>query len=68
MRRRSIPFVPGSAGRFRVACTPLAYPVFLAEYEADRRRFEQGTGAQRRVRPHPHGKYLCGAPDADFRA
>ena len=24
--------------------TPLAYPVFLTEYEADRRRFEQGTG------------------------
>ena len=30
----------------RVVRTPLAYPVFLTEYEADRRRFEQGTGVQ----------------------
>ena len=39
--------VPGLARRFlgcRVVRTPLAYPVFLAEYEADRRRFEEGTG------------------------
>jgi protoporphyrinogen oxidase len=39
--------VPGLANRFlgcRVVRTPLAYPVFLAEYEADRRRFEEGTG------------------------
>lgn len=39
--------VPGLAKRFlgcRVVRTPLAYPVFLTEYEADRRRFEQGTG------------------------
>ncbi len=41
--------VPGLAKRFlgcRVVRTPLAYPVFLTEYEADRRRFEQGTGVQ----------------------
>lgn len=39
--------VPGLARRFlgcRVMRTPLAYPVFLVEYEADRQRFEQGTG------------------------
>ncbi len=39
--------VPGLAERFlgcRVVRTPLAYPVFLTEYEADRLRFEQGTG------------------------
>ncbi len=39
--------VPGLSKRFlgcRVVRTPLAYPVFLAEYEADRRRFELGTG------------------------
>lgn len=38
---------PGLAERFlgcRVVRTPVAYPVFLAEYEEDRRRFEQGTG------------------------
>jgi protoporphyrinogen/coproporphyrinogen III oxidase len=28
----------------RVLRTPIAYPVFLNEYEADRRRFETGTG------------------------
>ncbi len=41
--------VPGLAKRFlgcRVVRTPLAYPVFLTDYEADRRRFEQGTGVQ----------------------
>lgn len=41
--------VPGLAKRFlgsRVVRVPLAYPVFLAEYEADRRRFEQGTGVE----------------------
>lgn len=39
--------VPGLAKRFlgcRVMRTPLAYPVFLKEYEADRQRFENGTG------------------------
>lgn len=39
--------VPGLAKRFlgcRVVRTPLAYPVYLAEYEADRQRFEGGTG------------------------
>lgn len=39
--------VPGLAKRYlgcRVVRTPLAYPVFLTEYEADRRRFEEGTG------------------------
>lgn len=41
--------VPGLAKRFlgcRVVRTPLAYPVFLTEYEADRRRFEKGTGVE----------------------
>jgi oxygen-dependent protoporphyrinogen oxidase len=28
----------------RVVRTPIAYPVFLREYEADRQRFERGTG------------------------
>lgn len=39
--------VPGLAKRFlgcRVMRTPLAYPVFLKEYEVDRQRFENGTG------------------------
>jgi oxygen-dependent protoporphyrinogen oxidase len=41
--------VPGLSKRClgsRVVRTALAYPVFLAEYEADRRRFEQGTGVE----------------------
>ena len=38
---------PGVSKRYlgcRVVRTPLAYPVYLSEYEADRRRFEHGTG------------------------
>lgn len=41
--------VPGLAKRClgtRVVRTALAYPVYLTEYEADRRRFEQGTGVE----------------------
>lgn len=30
----------------RVLRTPIAYPVFLKDYEADRQRFEQGTGIE----------------------
>jgi protoporphyrinogen/coproporphyrinogen III oxidase len=30
----------------RVLRTPIAYPVFLKEYEADRRRFEQSSGVE----------------------
>jgi protoporphyrinogen oxidase len=39
--------IPDAEERYlgcRVLRTPLAYPVFLAEYEADRQRFEKGTG------------------------
>ena len=39
--------VPGLSARYlgcRVMRTPLAYPVYRSEYEADRKRFEQGTG------------------------
>lgn len=39
--------VPGTSARYlgcRVMRTPLAYPVYRSEYEADRRRFEHGTG------------------------
>lgn len=41
--------VPGLAKRYlgcRVVRTPLAYPVFLAEYESDRRKLEAGTGIE----------------------
>jgi oxygen-dependent protoporphyrinogen oxidase len=41
--------VPGLSSRFlgcRVVRTALAYPVFLTEYEADRRSFELGTGVE----------------------
>ncbi len=40
-------FVPGIRDRYigcRVLRTPLAYPLFLNEYEEDRQRFAQGTG------------------------
>jgi protoporphyrinogen oxidase len=41
--------VPGVRGRLlgaRVLRTPVAYPVFLREYEADRQRFERSTGVE----------------------
>ena len=41
------PIIPGIRRRFlgaHVARTPIAYPIFLNEYEADRQRFEQSTG------------------------
>jgi len=41
------PLIPGARQRFlgaHVARTPIAYPIFLNEYEADRQRFEQSTG------------------------
>ncbi len=39
--------LPQTRGKYlgcRVLRTPVAYPVFLKEYEADRRRFERSTG------------------------
>ena len=42
-------FVPGIRDRYigvRVLRTPLAYPLFLNEYEEDRQRFERGTGVR----------------------
>jgi protoporphyrinogen oxidase len=42
-----LPLIPDARERFlgcRVLRTPLAYPVFLEEYEEDRKRFEKGTG------------------------
>jgi protoporphyrinogen oxidase len=41
------PLIPGVRKRFlgaHVVRTPIAYPIFLNEYEADRQRFEQSTG------------------------
>jgi protoporphyrinogen oxidase len=41
------PIIPGVRRRFlgaHVARTPIAYPIFLNEYEADRQRFERSTG------------------------
>lgn len=41
------PIVPDARERYlgcRVMRTPIAYPIFLREYEADRQRFESGTG------------------------
>lgn len=39
-----------AARRFYLGCrvlrTPIAYPVYLKEYEPDRRRFEKGTGIE----------------------
>ncbi|NNE67223.1 MAG: NAD(P)-binding protein [Pyrinomonadaceae bacterium] len=42
-----LPLIPDAKERFlgcKVLRTPLAYPIFLKEYEADRKRFENGTG------------------------
>ncbi|MDQ4123037.1 MAG: FAD-dependent oxidoreductase [Acidobacteriota bacterium] len=44
-----MPIVKDAKERYRgcrVLRTPLAYPIFLREYEADRKRFEQGTGIE----------------------
>ena len=41
------PIIPGVRRRFlgaHVARTPIAYPIFLNEYEVDRQRFERSTG------------------------
>ena len=41
--------MPGIGKRYlgcRVMRTPLAYPVHRADYEADRKRFEAGTGVE----------------------
>jgi oxygen-dependent protoporphyrinogen oxidase len=41
------PIIPGVRQRFlgaHVARTPIAYPIFLNEYEADRQRFERSSG------------------------
>ena len=41
-----LPLIPDARERYlgcRVLRTPLAYPVFLDEYEEDRQRFEKGT-------------------------
>lgn len=43
------PLIPDARERYlgsRVLRTPLAYPVFLSEYEADRQRFENGSGVE----------------------
>ena len=43
------PLIPDARERYlgcRVLKTPLAYPVFLKEYEEDRQRFENGTGVE----------------------
>jgi protoporphyrinogen/coproporphyrinogen III oxidase len=43
------PIIPNARQRYlgcRVLKTPIAYPVFLNEYEADRQRFEHSTGVE----------------------
>ena len=51
---------PGVRGRYlgcRVLRTPIAYPVFLREYEADRRRFERSTGVDGLVSIGRNGEF-----------
>lgn len=41
--------IPGARGRYRgcrVLRTPIAYPIFLREYEAERLRFAESTGVE----------------------
>jgi protoporphyrinogen/coproporphyrinogen III oxidase len=43
------PIIPGIGERFLgadVLRTPIAYPVYLSEYEADRLRFQRSTGVR----------------------
>jgi protoporphyrinogen/coproporphyrinogen III oxidase len=52
--------VPGVSKRYlgcRVMRTPLAYPVYRLEYEADRLRFEQGTGVEGLVSVGRNGEF-----------
>ena len=69
VRRRAGDAVPGSprpdrarrpSRRFlgaRVLRTPIAYPVFLREYEADRQRFQRDTGVQGLVSVGRNGEF-----------
>jgi len=53
--------VPGLSARYlgcRVMRTPLAYPVYRTEYEADRKRFEQGTGIAGLVSVGRNGEFV----------
>jgi len=53
--------VPGLSARYlgcRVMRTPLAYPVYRSEYEADRKRFEQGTGIEGLVSVGRNGEFV----------
>lgn len=52
--------VPGTSARYlgcRVMRTPLAYPVYRAEYEAERKQFEQGTGVSGLVSVGRNGEF-----------
>jgi protoporphyrinogen oxidase len=52
--------VPGVSKRYlgcRVMRTPLAYPVYRLDYEADRLRFEQGTGVEGLVSVGRNGEF-----------
>ncbi len=52
--------VPGVASRYlgcRVMRTPLAYPVYRTEYEADRQSFDRGTGVDGLVSVGRNGEF-----------
>lgn len=53
--------LPGVTDRYlgcRVMRTPLAYPVYRQEYEAERRQFEQGSGVDGLVSVGRNGEFM----------
>ena len=55
------PIIPGVRERYegcRVLKTPIAYPVFLREYEAERRRFAEGTGVENLYSVGRNGEFM----------
>ena len=55
------PIIPDVRERYegcRVLKTPIAYPVFLREYEAERRRFAEGTGVENLYSVGRNGEFM----------
>lgn len=55
------PIIPDVRERYlgcRVLRTPIAYPIFSLEYEADRQRFESGTGVENLYSIGRNGEFM----------
>jgi len=54
------PIIPDARSRYegcRVLKTPIAYPVFLREYEAERQQFAAGTGIENLLSVGRNGEF-----------